>query len=60
MGVAGREGFVGRGRGTKDGFLFLGKNHLVGLFGMFSSFLPSLRESHENLGSDFIIKATDK
>jgi hypothetical protein len=40
---------------NKRGFFVLGKNNLLGFFGMFSSFLPSIRAGHENLGSDFML-----
>jgi len=40
---------------NKRGIFVLGKNNLLGLFGTFSSFQPSLRAGHENLGSYFIL-----
>jgi len=45
---------------NKSGFFVLGKNNLLGLFSMLSSFQPSWRAGHENLGSDFILETTDK
>jgi hypothetical protein len=38
----------------------VGKNNLLGLLGTSSRFQPSLRVSHEDLGLDFILEATDK
>jgi hypothetical protein len=38
-----------RARNKRGGFV-LGKKNLLGFFGMFSSFQPSLRVGHENLG----------
>jgi hypothetical protein len=45
---------------NKRGFFVLGKNNLLGLFITCISIQPSLMEGHENLGSNFILKATDK
>jgi hypothetical protein len=41
-------------------FVVLGKNNLLRFLGTLSSLQPSLGVSHENLGSDFILEATDK
>jgi hypothetical protein len=45
---------------NKRVFFFLGKNNLLGLFIMLSSFQPSGRVVHENLGLDFILEITNK
>jgi hypothetical protein len=45
---------------NKRGFFVLGKNNLLGLFSMLSSFQPSWREGHENLGLYFILETTNK
>ena len=41
-------------------FVVLGRNNLLGFLGMLSSFQPSMGVSHEDLGLDFILEATDK
>jgi hypothetical protein len=45
---------------NKRGFLVLGKNNLMCLFSTLSSFQPSWRVAHENMGSDFILETTNK
>jgi hypothetical protein len=51
---------VGFGWGTKVGFVLWAKMTLLCLLGMFSFFQPSLGEIHDDLGSYFILEATDK
>jgi hypothetical protein len=38
----------------------LGENNMFFFFGTFSIFQPSLRVRHEDMGSNFILYATDK
>jgi hypothetical protein len=45
---------------NKGGFMFLCRDNPLGFLGLLSSFQPSLRVSHEDLGSDFILEATNK
>jgi hypothetical protein len=54
-------GRSGRERARREiSFAVLGKNNLLCLLVPLSGFQPSLGESHEDLGLDFILKATDK
>jgi hypothetical protein len=59
-----RSGLRGRGVGfrarDKRGFSSLGQDDLLCLLGMLSGFQPSMRASHDNLGMNFILEATDK
>jgi hypothetical protein len=57
----GMRGRSGRERERRERrFVVLGKNNLLCFLGTLSSFQPSLGASHEDLGSDFILEATDK
>jgi hypothetical protein len=59
--VSGKRGRIcGLRARNKRGIFVLGKMNLLGLFGTFSSFQPSLREIHENLGLYLILYATNK
>jgi hypothetical protein len=51
---------VGFGQGIKVGFFSLGQDDFLWLLGMLSFFQPSLGVSHDDLGLDFILEATDK
>jgi hypothetical protein len=57
-GMRGRSGRVRERR--ESGFAVLVKNNMVCFLGTLSSFQPSLGAIHEDLGSDFILEATDK
>jgi hypothetical protein len=58
VGIRGR---IGRVRERKKrGFLVLGKNNLLCFLCMLSCFHPNLGASHEDLGSYFILEATNK
>jgi hypothetical protein len=46
--------------GNKSKFSALGQYDMLCLLGMFSCFQPSLGARHEDLGSYFILEATDK
>jgi hypothetical protein len=46
--------------GEKSGFSALGQDDLLCLLGTISGFELSLRESHDDLGIDFILRATNK
>jgi hypothetical protein len=41
-------------------FASLSRYNMLGFLSMLSSFQPNLRVSHEDLGLNFIFKATDK
>jgi hypothetical protein len=55
------KGRSGRTRAQRERrFAVVGKNNLLSFLGTLSSFQPSLGASHEDLGSDVILEATDK
>jgi hypothetical protein len=58
---SGRRGRIGRARaGNKSGFFVLGKDDMLCHPDTFSFFQPSIGASHEDLGLNFILEATDK
>ena len=44
----------------KGGFPGLGRDNMLVLFGLLSSFQPSLGACHENMGTNFIFEDNDK
>jgi hypothetical protein len=56
----GRRGRIAMLKRKKRGFAVLGKYNILCFFGTFSSFQPSMREIHEDLGWDFILEGTNK
>jgi len=58
---SGRRGRIGGPReGNKSDFFVMGKDDMFFLLGAFGFFQPNLAVIHEDLGSNFILEATDK
>jgi hypothetical protein len=51
---------VGFSVGDKCGFFALGQDDMLCLLGMISGFQPNMGVSHDDLGTNFILEATNK